>query len=138
MERIFALCLLSLSLTLPAYADDSDPVEAATGATLEWLALTDAGQYESSWESASTLFRSAVSSEDWHRSLAAVRTPIGALESREMINAAFSESLPGAPDGAYVVSTFESSFENKATAIETVTAMKDVDGEWRVAGYFIR
>ena len=30
------------------------------------------------------------------------------------------------------------SFQNKRTAIETVTPMRAPDGKWRVSGYFIR
>ena len=33
---------------------------------------------------------------------------------------------------------FESSFEHKASAVETVTPMKDADGTWRVSGYYIK
>jgi hypothetical protein len=51
---------------------------------------------------------------------------------------ALSQSLPGAPDGEYVVIQFATSFENKKSAIETVTPMLDSDGEWRVSGYFIK
>jgi hypothetical protein len=48
------------------------------------------------------------------------------------------QSLPGAPDGEYVVIQFKTAFENKKFAIETVTPMLDGDGKWRVSGYFIR
>ncbi len=47
-------------------------------------------------------------------------------------------SLPGAPDGEYVVIQYRSEFENKSNAVETVTPMRDADGEFRVSGYFIR
>ncbi len=47
-------------------------------------------------------------------------------------------SLPGAPDGEYVVISYETSFTNKKSAIETVTPMLDKDGKWRVSGYFIK
>jgi hypothetical protein len=50
----------------------------------------------------------------------------------------FTKTLPGVPDGEYVVVEYETSFENKKTANETVTPMKDPDGTWRVSGYFIR
>jgi hypothetical protein len=48
------------------------------------------------------------------------------------------DTLPGAPDGKYVVIQFESSFSNKKAAIETVTLMMDSDVKWRVSGYFIK
>jgi hypothetical protein len=105
---------------------------------MSWLSLTDAKKYAASWESAAALFQNAISRDDWVQSLNAVRSPIGALQSREVAAADFSTTLPGAPDGDYVVFQFSSSFENKASAVETVTAMKDSDGKWRVAGYFIK
>ncbi len=47
-------------------------------------------------------------------------------------------SMPGAPDGEYVIIQFESSFANKKSAVETVTPMKDENGVWRVSGYYIK
>ena len=47
-------------------------------------------------------------------------------------------SLPGAPDGEYVVIQFEASFGNKRASVETVTPMLDKDGQWRVSGYYIK
>ena len=46
--------------------------------------------------------------------------------------------LPGAPDGEYVVFEFQTRFERKRAAIETVSPMRDRDGQWRVSGYYIR
>ena len=50
----------------------------------------------------------------------------------------YATSLPGAPDGEYVVIQYETSFEKKKSAIETVTPMLDKDGKWRVSGYYIK
>jgi len=57
---------------------------------------------------------------------------------RELGSAKYSTTLPGAPDGEWVVLKLNTTFENKAVAVETVTVMRDLDGKWRVAGYFIR
>jgi hypothetical protein len=45
---------------------------------------------------------------------------------------------PGGPDGTYVVIRFETVFEKKSAAVETVTPMRDPDGVFRVSGYYIR
>ena len=58
--------------------------------------------------------------------------------SRKVQTKVFMTSLPGAPDGEYVLVQFATSFEQKKTAIETVTAMLDKDGTWRVAGDYIK
>ena len=52
--------------------------------------------------------------------------------------AKFANDLPGAPPGDYVVFGFASVFQEHDNIIETVTAKKDDNGVWRVAGYFIR
>ena len=115
---------------------DFDP--AAERAARDWLALTDRGEAAASWEAATSLFRRAVSVQQWEQSLAAVRGSLGAVVSRRVETARAATELPGAPDGEYVVFQFASVFEHKRAAIETVTPMRDADGEWRVSGYFIR
>jgi hypothetical protein len=104
----------------------------------KWLELVDAGKYGESWRTAASLFRGAVTESQWQAALEGSRTPLGAIKSRRVKSATFATELPGAPDGEYVVIQFEASFESRASAIETVTPMKDKDGEWRVSGYFIR
>ena len=50
----------------------------------------------------------------------------------------YHTSLPSVPDGEYVVIQFKASFENKKSAIETITPMMVKDGKWRVSGYYIK
>ncbi len=76
--------------------------------------------------------------EKWEQALEGVRPPLGKVLSRKVKSKQYATSLPGAPDGEYVVIQFETSFANKSTATETVTPMKDEDGKWRVSGYFVR
>ncbi len=136
LSTVFALTLLLALVVARAETDEVPAV--AEKSTLSWLSLTDRGQYGQSWSDAASLFQAAISSADWVRSLTAVRSPLGQLKSREVSSATFARTLPGAPDGEYVVFQFSTSFENKASAIETVTAMKDQDETWRVAGYYIK
>jgi hypothetical protein len=67
-----------------------------------------------------------------------VREPLGKVISRKLQSAQFTKSLPGAPDGQYVVIRYDTSFSNKQSAVETITPMLDKDGQWRVSGYFIK
>jgi len=115
---------------------DHDP--AAERAALDWLTLVDRGDAAASWEAAASLFKRAVSEEQWGRALGAAREPLGALVNRRLETARAATELPGAPDGEYVVFQFASAFEHKRAATETVTPMRDTDGAWRVSGYFIR
>jgi hypothetical protein len=127
-----------LLVSLPSRAEDPDGVAKATAAATAWLALTDAEQYQESWKQASSLFQASVTSTHWQSALQATRLPLGTLKGRTIKSAKYTRSLPGAPDGEYVVVQFESSFENKASAVETVTPSREKDGSWRVSGYFIK
>lgn len=110
----------------------------AIEAANDWLKLVDNNHYEESWETASTLFKAAVSKEQWKQSLLAVRKPLGRLLKREIKSKQYTTSLPGAPDGEYVVIQYATSYENKKSTIETVTPMLDKDGKWKVYGYYIK
>ena len=121
-----------------ALANDAGKEAAAVSAAEKWLATIDAGKYTASWNESAEIFRNAVKPEQWEQSLKAVRKPLGKLISRKVQMKVYKTSLPGAHDGEYVVIQFETSFENKKSAIETVTPMLDKDGKWRVSGYYIK
>lgn len=114
------------------------PESAAETAALTWLGLIDSGAYARSWDAAAQFFRNSLPQSQWVTRISAVRGPLGSVKSRRLLSARFERSLPGVPDGEYVIVQFNSSFEHKADATETVTPMKDPDGEWRVSGYFIQ
>lgn len=139
MMSVVTLVLGAMSLMncQPEQADEAAE-KAAVEAAERWLVLVDSGDYQKSWETAAALFKEAVTPEQWQQSAAAARQPFGALQSRKVKSTKYATSLPGAPDGHYVVIQFDASFENKAAAVETITPMKDPDGAWRVSGYFIK
>jgi hypothetical protein len=118
--------------------DHGDAIAAAKAAALAWLALIDDGKYRESWSSTADVFKRQVDQATWQKQIDAVRTPLGKLVSRASKSARYATSLPGAADGEYVVLQFNTSFDKKKVAVETVTPMKDTDGHWRVSGYFIR
>jgi len=128
------LILLSWSLALANEAGEKKAMEAST----YWLKLVDDNQYTKSWETAASLFKNAVSKEQWNQSLNAVRGPLGKVIKRTMKSKQYMTTLPGTPDGEYVVIQYDTSFENKVSAVETVTPMLDKDGKWRVSGYYIK
>ena len=118
--------------------DETTAKELATEAAESWLGLIDESRYSESWESAATLVRNAVSQDQWSESIQKARNTFGPIIKRTLKSSHFMTSLPGAPDGQYVVIQFETTFENKESAVETVTPMLDSDDEWRVSGYYIR
>jgi hypothetical protein len=139
MKHLLPVLLLALCLLVPAaYADDKEEVAKAQRAATAWLALTDGGKYPESWDSSAALFKAAITKPDWEKALKSARSPLGALKSRKLKSATFARSLPGAPDGEYVVIQFDAQFEKNAAAIETITPMREKDGSWRVSGYYIK
>lgn len=128
----------TLALLAVLAAGETSDEEAAEKSARSWLALVDEGKYEESWDEAAELFRGAVTKADWAKAMNGSRKPLGRLLSRKLKSSSYAESLPGAPDGKYVALQFEASFENKKSAVETVTPMLDRDGAWRVSGYFIK
>ena len=114
------------------------PEQLAQHSAESWLQGIDSGNYAGSWDQAAALFKGAVTKEQWKSALTATRTPLGKLVSRKLRSATYTKSLPGAPDGEYVVLQYDTSFEHKQSAIETITPMLDKDGVWRVSGYFIK
>ncbi len=133
----FIFCLTLFVITAVSFADDSRE-EMAMKAANEWLMLVDEGKYAESWDNAAEYFKNALSSREWEKSLAAVRTPLGKMIRRVSKSADYHTSLPGAPDGEYVVIMYETSFAHKRSATETVTPMRQKDGSWKVAGYYIK
>jgi hypothetical protein len=135
---VFLVCLGFVLTTGVVAAQGQENERAAIAAAEKWLGLVDEGKYAESWTEAAGYFKNAVTQDQWAQSLKAVRNPFGKLISREVKNKTYSTSLPGAPDGEYVVIQFETSFANKRSAIETITPMLEKDAKWRVSGYFIK
>ena len=133
---IATLAVLTGAALQPSAADT--PESAAQAAAETWLGLLDRGDYAKSWDAAAKVFRDSISQSQWMARASAVLGPLGTVKSRRLGSARFARSLPGAPDGEYVVIQFATSFEHKAEATETVTPMKDPDGQWRVSGYVVR
>ena len=113
-------------------------VKVAVPAAEAWLKMVDAGKHGESWDAAAESFRKSVTKNKWRQQLQAVRGPLGKVRSRKLTSTVFTTSLPGAPDGSYVVIQFQAVFENKKQAVETVTPIKGDDGTWQVSGYYVK
>ena len=129
--------VVAAAIAAPARAADK-PEDLAQAAAESWLKLTDAGDGAGSWEQAAKAFKGALTKEQWTQALANVRPPLGKVVSRKLTSREYSEKIPGGPEGKYVILQYATAFENKPSAVETVTAMLDPDGAWRISGYWIR
>ena len=122
-----------------AKAEENPEAEkAALEAAESWLQLMDAGKYTQTWEDAAEYVKALVNREKWLNDLQGVRKPLGKIVSRVLKSTHYTTSAPGAPDGQYVIIQYNTSFENKKSAVETITPMLEKDGKWKVSGYYIR
>jgi hypothetical protein len=138
MKSLALMMIITALLGVSAIAQDSQPTSQAEAAASAWLALVDAGRYADSWEQAAGMFKSKISAPTWTSVIGGVRAPLGALKSRQIQSSTFTHTLPGVPDGNYVVIKYSTRFENKAGAVETVTPLQEKDGTWHVSGYFVK
>jgi hypothetical protein len=112
--------------------------QAAQVAAEKWLTQIDFANYDESWNLAAEIFKRNVTLDEWRAAAKSVQESLGTVLSRTLKSKEYATELPGAPDGEYVVMEYETTFENKQNGTETVTPMKDNDGEWRVSGYFVK
>jgi Protein of unknown function (DUF4019) len=137
LMSVFLFFTLLLAICASAQAQPK-PEQLAQQSAGDWLALVDSQKYADGWQKAAQMFKGAVSKEQWQSMMRASRDPLGKMLSRKLKSAIYTKTLPGAPDGEYVVIQYDSRFEHKQSAVETVTPMLDKDGKWRVSGYFIK
>ena len=129
--------LISIS-SAQIFISDSAKVDSAKHSAESWLKLIDQEKYAESWNQTSDFFKSKVTKNQWISTISNLKSSLGKTNTRIFFRAQYTTSLPGVPNGEYVVIQFQTDFETKNSAIETITPMKDSDGLWRVSGYFIK
>lgn len=134
---LVALFATALLIPLTVQADQEAEAKAIESAEI-WLGLADSGEYDRCWDTAASLFKRVVTKQQWKHAVTTVRQPLGAVRSREFLSKQYVTTLPGVPDGKYVVIQFRTTFANKNSAVETITPMLDEDDQWRVSGYFVK
>jgi len=138
VRRMAVIIFIGIFLGATAVLAANSEREKATIASAEnWLKIVDAGEYIESWKQSSENFKQRITQDQWEQAISRVRSPLGKLVSRKMEDAFYTTSLPGVPDGQYVVIEFNTSFENKKSGYETVSLTLDKDGKWRVTAYAI-
>lgn len=125
-------------LTFTAAYGQQNLEDAAKKSAASWLALVDAGQYGQSWDQASQIFKSKVKKDQWVAMAKQAREPLGELKSRSLEGFRHLKNPPNAPEGDYVVMQYSAAFTKTPSATETLSLIQEKDGEWRVAGYWIK
>ncbi|MWV26517.1 DUF4019 domain-containing protein [Aurantiacibacter rhizosphaerae] len=135
------LAILTLTTTLPANlpvtqdaaphavaADDAEKESAAR----EWLALTDASDWQGSYDATGSAFQELNTAEVWEAVSLEARAPLGAVIRRDAIS---FQHLAAPPMGYWQV-RFSTDFAERQDVIESVTLERE-DGALRVVGYII-
>jgi len=133
--RPLLCCLLPAALSAVAFAAPADDQSQKGGEA--WLSLVDRQNYSESWAQSGSLFRSRVSQQRWAEMARQVREPLGGVISRKVLSTTTTRTLPRAPEADYVVLRFQTSFQAKSEAIETLTVVLE-DGQWKAVGYYIK
>jgi len=111
--------------------------EAAQRQALGFLGYLDHGRYADSYAYTGMLIRATNDRDSFALQIKKARAGTGALQSRSLIDASFATSVPGAPEGQYVLLHYEASFANRPEVVETLT-LDFARGYWRVSGYYIK
>jgi hypothetical protein len=138
-RQTIALVLVACGLGI-AHAESAGrpavPAE-ATKMAESWLPAWDAGNADQTYANLSEETRKSVSKAKWQEYWSAVRKPLGALKSRQIVQSKVA-ALENAPAREGAMVQYQSSFEKKASALETVGMVRDLDGVWRVANYLVQ
>lgn len=120
-----------------AMADDNELLKIVESNARSWLGLIDEAKYQESWENASPIFKQKKGTAEWVKTITANRSSRGAANARYIAAAGLTKSVPGFPDGEYIVLQFYATFQ-KGLALETVTLVKTAESQWFIADYAIK
>ena len=142
-----ALTLLLLAALAPALAQQqnqqatNDPHAAeevsAERQALGFLGYLDTGRFADSYAYTGMLIRTQLDRAAFATQLEKARNGTGALESRQLMDAQYTTTVQGAPQGQYVLLHYHSAFAQRPDTVETLT-LAFAKGYWRVSGYYIK
>jgi hypothetical protein len=123
---------------IAAAADEEIDTSEAMAAADKWLYLVDVGRGRDAYAAAAESFRKGVEQTKWEVAADTVRNTLGGVVGRKLRTAHYTRTLPGAPEGEYLLIYFDTRFDKKALATELVTCEREKDGAWRVGGYWVK
>lgn len=138
---VLSVAVVSSGVAQEAATPDSLTVaegQAAQEAADAWLVPVDSMDYRTSYQQASPLLQEQTSETQWVQTLRTTFGAMGSFISRAPQGREFRTALPGAPEGEYVIVTYNSRYTQAEDAVETVVMAKSATGEWQTAGYDVR
>ena len=112
---------------------NAEAKQAAREAVSEWLELTDAGEFEASYDAASATMKDQVTREQWMQMSSQAEKQVGELQNRQFVQSQYQESIPQLDGSTAVILMYQSTFESGSLR-EMVVAVEEGD-DWKVAGY---
>lgn len=131
-----AASLGAIFFCLLAGCGESNPEaeRAAVAATVPILERLDAGDYDAVHAAASPLLKEQVPHDEWLAQVQALRGPLGAHESRAVGTTTYVNNPWGAPEGEYVIVSYDSRWQN-GSIHENLSMQRQPNGAWALAGY---
>jgi len=134
-----ALAIVLLAAGCGPRAESNPTAEkAGVDAATAWLALMDEGKYEECWNQGSEYLRASIPRNLWLENITSPRRLMGKLVSRTVGKTQYKTTLPGAPDGEYVLIQCQTVFEKKKAGVESIAVSHGADGAWRVMQYYVQ
>ena len=134
---MYRILLLALLTTTSIQAQPAADTQAAQRQALGFLGYLDQGRYADSYAYTGMLIRNQADRSSFAQQIEKARAGVGAMQQRALTDATYSTTVPGAPQGQYVVLHYHTSFANRPDATETLT-LDFAKDYWRLAGYYIR
>jgi hypothetical protein len=140
--RIHALLILValLIIFIPKFNErpPGEKAQAASAAATGFLQRVDADEFAESWQISAPLLRERVTRDAWVEQLRKTRAVAGAPVERTLTEMSYSTTAKDSPEGEYILIRYDTAFQGRPNAKETLTVMLCEDQVWRVAGYFIQ
>jgi hypothetical protein len=136
---VAALALAAMAGWAGAAAAAMSPEERqALNAAERWLVPVDAGNSANAYAMTAADFKATVTRDQWRDGMRDLRKPYGRVVLRKAEKLAYTTPDPKGDPGEKIVILFGTKFVANKTAEEEVTLVRENDGLWRVAGYYIR
>ncbi|MCB2194105.1 MAG: DUF4019 domain-containing protein [Deltaproteobacteria bacterium] len=135
---LLLLALLGLSLGTAAMAGQPEVDIQAQGQAKHWLGLLDQGNYDEAYRQAAPVLQAAVTPAKWRQMMTQLAAKTGPSKERKLLHGRATQDLPGAPKGNYYLAVFEPNFTRQPKLLEQVALILESDGQWRVAGYYLK
>ena len=128
--------LLALLLVACDSAETTLHEEAARNTAEQWLAKADAGDHAGNWAMTTPEFQVQIRKEDWVARQETFYQQLGRPTRRELLAAKYTASVPGTPEGEYVLIQYRRDARAGGPVLETLT-MKRSGEKWQTAGYWV-